>query len=153
MSANSEYQDRWNAVMMNNYGTPPIALTHGSGVRVWDADGNEYLDFLAGIATSSLGHAHPALVKAVSDQVGVIAHTSNLVMHEPGLRLAERLVELAGGDARVFFSNDGSEANECALKLVRRHGWAADPDGGKAHRHRRCRRIPRPHHGFPVDHR
>ena len=78
--------DRWNAVMMPNYGTPPIALDRGDGVRVWDDDGNEYLDFVGGIAVSSLGHAHPAIVAAVTAQVGRLAHTSNLVMHEPGIR-------------------------------------------------------------------
>ena len=113
---------RWDAVMMPNYGTPPIALDHGRGVRVWDTDGNEYLDFLGGIAVSSLGHAHPAIVAAVSDQVARLAHTSNLYMHEPGLRLAERLVALSGQPARVFFANSGAEANECAIKLVRKRG-------------------------------
>ena len=119
-----EMTQRWDAVMMHNYGTPPIALDHGSGVRVWDTDGNEYLDFIAGIAVSSLGHAHPAIVQAVTEQVGRLAHTSNLAMHEPGVRLAERLVELLGLPARVFFANSGAEANECALKLARLHGRA-----------------------------
>jgi acetylornithine/N-succinyldiaminopimelate aminotransferase len=113
---------RWDAVMMRNYGTPPIALDHGAGVRVWDTDGNEYLDFVAGIAVSSLGHAHPAIVSAVSEQVARLAHTSNLAMHEPGIRLAERLVDLVALPARVFFANSGAEANECALKLARLHG-------------------------------
>jgi acetylornithine aminotransferase len=113
---------RWDAVMMRNYGTPPIALDHGAGVRVWDVDGNSYLDFVGGIAVSSLGHAHPAIVAAVSEQVGRLAHTSNLAMHEPGVRLAERLVELLAVPARVFFANSGAEANECALKLARLHG-------------------------------
>ncbi|HEY3737465.1 MAG TPA: acetylornithine transaminase [Jatrophihabitans sp.] len=115
------YRDRWNTAMMPNYGTPPLALDHGDGVRVWDTDGNEYLDFVAGIAVSSLGHAHPAVIAAVTAQVGKIAHTSNLYMHEPGLALAERLVSLVGAPARVFFGNSGAEANECALKLVRKH--------------------------------
>jgi acetylornithine/N-succinyldiaminopimelate aminotransferase len=123
--------ERWNAVMMPNYGTPPLTLDHGQGVRVWDTDGNEYLDFVAGIAVSSLGHAHPAIVDAVSAQAARLAHTSNLVMHEPGLRLAERLVEIVGGPARVFFANSGAEANECALKLARKHGRALDPEGGR----------------------
>jgi acetylornithine/N-succinyldiaminopimelate aminotransferase len=113
---------RWDAVMMRNYGTPPIALQRGEGVRVWDVDGVEYLDFVGGIAVSSLGHAHPAVVAAVSEQVGRLAHTSNLAMHEPGVRLAERLVELLALPARVFFANSGAEANECALKLARLHG-------------------------------
>jgi acetylornithine aminotransferase len=116
------YQQRWDAVMMRNYGTPPIALDHGQGVRVWDTDGNEYLDFVGGIAVSSLGHAHPAVVAAVSDQVNRLVHTSNLYMHEPGLRLAERLVELLAQPARVFFANSGAEANECALKMARLYG-------------------------------
>ena len=117
-------KQRWDAVMMPNYGTPPIALDHGLGVRVWDVDGKEYLDFVGGIAVSALGHAHPAIVAAVSDQVGRLAHTSNLYMHEPGVRLAERLVQLLDLPARVFFANSGAEANECALKLARRHGNA-----------------------------
>jgi acetylornithine/N-succinyldiaminopimelate aminotransferase len=115
---------RWDAVMMRNYGTPPIALDHGDGVRVWDTDGNRYLDFVGGIATSSLGHAHPAIVRAVTEQVGRLAHTSNLAVHEPGLQLAERLVDLLAMPARVFFANSGAEANECALKLARLHGRA-----------------------------
>lgn len=122
---------RWDAVMMPNYGTPPIALDHGDGVRVWDVDGKEYLDFIAGIAVSSLGHAHPAVVAAVSDQVARLAHTSNLAMHEPGVRLAERLVDIVGRPARVFFGNSGAEAVECALKLARRYGRKTDPAGGR----------------------
>jgi acetylornithine aminotransferase len=113
--------DRWDAVMMPNYGTPPLALDHGSGVRVWDDAGNEYLDFVGGIAVSSLGHAHPAIVDAVSAQVARLVHTSNLYLHEPGIALAERLVGLLGLPARVFFANSGAEANECALKLARKH--------------------------------
>jgi acetylornithine aminotransferase len=118
------YAQRWAAVMMPNYGTPPLTLDHGEGVRVWDAEGNEYLDFVGGIAVSSLGHAHPAVVEAVSRQVARLAHTSNLYIHEPGLRLAERLVSLLGLPARAFFANSGAEANECALKLARKHGNA-----------------------------
>jgi acetylornithine/N-succinyldiaminopimelate aminotransferase len=118
--------DRWNSVMMPNYGTPPIAIDHGEGVRVWDADGREYLDFVGGIAVSSLGHAHPAIVEAVSTQVARLAHTSNLAIHEPGVRLAERLVGLLDLPARAFFANSGAEANECALKLARKHR----PGGG-----------------------
>jgi acetylornithine/N-succinyldiaminopimelate aminotransferase len=106
--------------MMPNYGTPPLAVDHGHGVRLWDVDGGEYLDFVGGIAVSALGHAHPAVVAAVQEQVGRLAHTSNLLVHEPGVRLAERLLELAGGDGRVFFANSGAEANECALKIVRK---------------------------------
>jgi acetylornithine aminotransferase len=112
---------RWDAVMMPNYGTPPIVIDHGAGVRVWDDEGREYLDFVGGIAVSSLGHAHPAIVSAVTDQVGRLAHSSNLAIHEPGIRLAERLVGLLGLSARVFFANSGAEANECAIKLARKH--------------------------------
>jgi acetylornithine/N-succinyldiaminopimelate aminotransferase len=119
--------DRWDRVMMANYGTPPLAVDHGSGVRLWDVDGNEYLDFVAGIAVSALGHAHPAVIAAVTEQVGKLAHTSNLLLHEPGVRLAERLVDLAGVPGRVFFANSGAEANECALKIVRRTA------GGRTH--------------------
>jgi acetylornithine aminotransferase len=117
-------RQRWDAVMMRNYGTPPIALESGNGVRVRDVDGNSYLDFVGGIAVSSLGHAHPAIVAAVTEQIGRLAHTSNLAMHEPGVRLAERLVELLALPGRVFFANSGAEANECALKLARLHGRA-----------------------------
>jgi acetylornithine aminotransferase len=123
--------ERWNAVMMPNYGTPPLELDHGRGVRVWDTDGREYLDFVGGIAVSSLGHAHPAIVEAVSAQVARIAHTSNLYIHAPGVRLAERLIDLLGSSGRVFFANSGAEANECAIKLARKHGRKLDPDGGR----------------------
>jgi acetylornithine aminotransferase len=117
--------------MMPNYGTPPIEIARGAGVRVWDTAGREYLDFVAGIAVSSLGHAHPAVVEAVTRQVATLAHTSNLAIHEPGVRLAERLVELVGVPGRVFFANSGAEANECAVKLARRHGRRRNPDGAR----------------------
>jgi acetylornithine aminotransferase len=113
--------NRWDTVMMPNYGTPPIAIDHGEGVRVWDDAGREYLDFVGGIAVSSLGHAHPTVVAAVSAQVAKLAHSSNLAMHEPGVTLAERLVAVLGLPARVFFANSGAEANECAVKLARKH--------------------------------
>ncbi len=126
---NDEQRRRWAAVMLDTYGTPPIALDHGRGCTVWDADGTAYLDLIAGIATSTLGHAHPAIAAAVAEQAGRLVHTSNLVIHEPGLALAERLARLAGGDVRVFFSQDGATANEAALKIARRHGWTTDPGG------------------------
>ncbi|HYU65717.1 MAG TPA: aminotransferase class III-fold pyridoxal phosphate-dependent enzyme, partial [Jatrophihabitantaceae bacterium] len=126
-----QLQTRWDAAMMPSYGTPPLAVDHGAGVRVWDVDGREYLDFVGGIATSSLGHAHPAIVDAVSRQVARLAHSSNLAIHEPGVRLAETLLDLIGADGRVFFANSGAEANECALKLARLHGRALDPSGGR----------------------
>ncbi|MGD0705499.1 MAG: acetylornithine transaminase [Trebonia sp.] len=124
MSESEALRKRFEAAMMVNYGTPPLALARGEGSRVWDADGNRYLDLIAGIAVSALGHAHPAIVAAVTGQVSQIAHTSNLFVHEPGVRLAEKLLALleadAHGGARVFFCNSGTEANEAALKLVRR---------------------------------
>jgi acetylornithine/N-succinyldiaminopimelate aminotransferase len=120
MSEGEALRKRFEAAMMPNYGTPPLALARGEGCRVWDADGNQYLDLIAGIAVSALGHAHPAIVDAVSSQVKKIAHTSNLFVHEPGVALAERLLGLLQADGRVFFCNSGAEANEAAIKLVRR---------------------------------
>jgi acetylornithine/N-succinyldiaminopimelate aminotransferase len=130
MSESEALRKRFEAAMMPNYGTPPLALARGEGSRVWDADGDEYLDLIAGIAVSALGHAHPSIVEAVSTQVTKLAHTSNLFVHEPGVQLAEKLLSLlnatgptAGHGARVFFCNSGTEANEAALKIVRRvHG-------------------------------
>jgi acetylornithine aminotransferase len=121
------WPSRFSAAMMPNYGLPPLALVRGSGCQVWDADGNEYLDLIAGIAVSSLGHAHPALISAVSAQVGQLAHTSNLFMNPPSIELAERLLGLLGADGRVFFANSGAEANEAAIKLVRRRSGPDRP--------------------------
>ncbi|MFE9749355.1 acetylornithine transaminase [Saccharothrix saharensis] len=120
----SEHQQRWQAAMMNNYGTPGLTLVRGEGAHVWDADGNRYLDLLTGIAVNALGHAHPAVVAAVTEQIGKIGHTSNLYINEPALKLAERLLDLSGvdGDGRVLFCNSGAEANEAAFKLSRRTG-------------------------------
>jgi len=120
-TATEELARRWDAVMARNYGTPTLSLVRGEGCRVWDADGRDYLDLVAGIAVSSLGHAHPAIVDAVSSQVRRIAHTSNLYLNEPGIALAERLVDILGiAGARVFLCNDGTTANEAAIKTVRR---------------------------------
>ncbi len=113
---------RWSAVMMGNYRTPPVALDHGSGATVWDVDGREYTDLLGGIATTILGHAHPKVVEAITAQAAKLGHVSNLAMHEPGLRLAERLLDLAGRPGRVFFCNSGAEANEAAFKISRLTG-------------------------------
>lgn len=128
---NEQARARWQACMMDNYGTPPLALRNGRGSRVWDLDGNSYLDLIAGIAVSTLGHAHPAIAAAVAEQAQALVHTSNLVIHEPGLDLAETLLRLAGRPGRVFFSQDGATANEAALKLARLHGWRSDPSGGR----------------------
>jgi acetylornithine aminotransferase len=118
--------NRWPKALANNYGTPPVALIRGSGARVWDENDREYIDLLAGIATNSLGHAHPALVTAVSEQVAVLGHVSNLVAHPQTVRLAERLLALmdpdGGRGGRVFFCNSGAEANEAAFKLSRLTG-------------------------------
>ncbi|WP_336212655.1 acetylornithine transaminase [Nonomuraea sp. LPB2021202275-12-8] len=114
--------DRFEQAFMPNYGVPPIALARGEGTRVWDVDGKPYLDFIGGIAVSSLGHAHPALVEAVSKQVATLAHTSNLFLHEPEVLLAEKLLHLLKAPGRVFFANSGTEANEAALKLALKYG-------------------------------
>jgi acetylornithine/N-succinyldiaminopimelate aminotransferase len=117
-----ELARRWSAVMMTNYKTPPVALARGSGATVWDVDGAEYTDLLGGIATTILGHAHPKVVEAITAQAQTLGHVSNLAMHEPGLKLAERLLDLAGRPGRVFFCNSGAEANEAAFKISRLTG-------------------------------
>jgi acetylornithine/N-succinyldiaminopimelate aminotransferase len=131
MSESDSLRERFEVAMMANYGTPPLALARGEGSRVWDADGRRYLDLIAGIAVSALGHAHPAVVDAVTAQVGKIAHTSNLFVHEPGVLLAEKLRGLLHTGARVFFCNSGTEANEAALKIVRRQQGSASPGRGR----------------------
>ncbi len=111
--------------MMNTFGPPKLVLVRGEGSVVWDADGNRYLDFLGGIAVNALGHAHPALVAAVTQQLGTLGHVSNFFATEPQVTLAERLLDLVGagpGGGKVFFANSGSEANEAAFKLTRRTG-------------------------------
>jgi len=116
---------RWQSVMMNNYGTPPLALVRGNGAEVWDADGNRYLDLVAGIAVNSLGHAHPAVVEAVTKQISTMGHVSNLYLAEPPIELAERLIDLLGvapQGARALFCNSGAEALEAAFKMSRRTG-------------------------------
>jgi acetylornithine/N-succinyldiaminopimelate aminotransferase len=125
MSATELLQDRYGAAMMLTYGMPPVALASGSGCVVLDVDGNSYLDLIGGIAVSALGHAHPAIIDAVTRQVATLAHTSNLFLHERQVELAERLIGLLGTDGRVFLANSGAEANEAALKLVRK---AQGPD-------------------------
>ncbi|MEH0985699.1 acetylornithine transaminase [Micromonospora sp. CPCC 205556] len=114
--------ERWNAAMMDNYGTPPLALVSGSGAVVVDEAGREYVDLLGGIAVNALGHAHPAVVAAVARQVATLGHVSNLFVAEPPVALAELLLALAGRTGRVFFANSGAEANETAFKLSRLTG-------------------------------
>ncbi|MBV9321822.1 MAG: acetylornithine transaminase [Mycobacterium sp.] len=117
-------QQRWSAVMMDNYGTPPMALASGDGAVVTDVDGRSYLDLLGGIAVNILGHRHPAIIDAVTRQLSTLGHTSNLYATEPPIALAEALVGLLDTDAeaRVFFCNSGTEANELAFKLSRLTG-------------------------------
>ena len=112
----------WDKFFLNNYGTPKIELVEGEGVVVKDSQGNIYLDFLSGIAVNSLGHAHPVIVEAVNKQISQLSHTSNFYANKPALDLAEKLIEISGLDAKVFFCNSGAEANEAALKLTRRTG-------------------------------
>jgi acetylornithine/N-succinyldiaminopimelate aminotransferase len=120
MGHNEEIAARAAKVLFANYKQQPIALVRGEGCYVWDADGKRYLDDIAGIAVSALGHAHPRLVAALEAQAHRIWHTSNIVYSEPQVELAERLTRSSFAD-RVFFCNSGAEANEAALKLSRRH--------------------------------
>lgn len=117
---------RGQSVLTNTYGEAHLTLVAGEGCYVWDEDGKKYLDFLSGIAVNALGHAHPALVQAVSEQVSTLAHVSNFFVTPPQLDLASRLLDLTGAteNGRVFFANSGAEANEAALKLVRLHAKA-----------------------------
>jgi acetylornithine/N-succinyldiaminopimelate aminotransferase len=107
------------AHFLKTYRQPELVLSHGQGCKVWDTDGREYLDLYAGIAVSALGHAHPRLVKAISDQAAKLLHTANYFYNEPNARLAVKLCQLARMD-RVFFTNSGTEAIEAAIKLSRR---------------------------------
>jgi acetylornithine aminotransferase len=114
---------RWSNSVQNNYGSPSIALVKGKGLVVTDADGKQYLDFLGGIATNVLGHAHPAIVKSVGKQVSILSHVSNFYVHPNAVELAEKLASMTGDkSAKVFFCQSGAEANEAALKLSRRTG-------------------------------
>ncbi|AGP64409.1 acetylornithine aminotransferase [Mycobacterium intracellulare subsp. yongonense 05-1390] len=126
MSNTDALKRRWEAVMMNNYGTPAMALASGDGAVVTDVDGKSYLDLLGGIAVNILGHRHPAIIEAVTRQMATLGHTSNLYATEPGIALAEELVALLGAPeetpARVFFCNSGTEANEVAFKMSRLTG-------------------------------
>lgn len=134
-SATTRLLAEFGEVFMPTY-APTLALDHGEGCTVWDLDGRPYLDLIAGIAVSALGHAHPAVVAAVDEQIRKLAHTSNLYAHSPGVTLARRLRELLDpdGDARVFFANSGAEANEAALKLVRKVAGPERPIIVAAHR-------------------
>lgn len=119
---NEALTKRWQGSLMDNYGTPRLPLVRGEGARYWDADGNEYLDFLGGIAVNALGTAHPAVVRAVSEQIATLGHVSNFFIAEPTVALAERLLQLAGRPGRVLFCNSGAEAVEAAFKIGRLTG-------------------------------
>lgn len=123
----SSLQERYAASVMNTFGPPKLVLARGEGSHVWDTDGKEYVDLLGGIAVNALGHAHPALVSAVTEQLSTLGHISNFFTSERQIMLAERLLAMAAPDgppegSRVFFANSGAEANEAAFKLTRRTG-------------------------------
>ena len=115
----AELQSLESEALMSTYVRNPVEFVRGDGTRLWDDEGNEYLDFLTGISVAQLGHCHPRVVEAVSEQAGRLMHVGNLFYTEPGIRLAKRLADLSLG-GRVFFTNSGAEAIECALKLARK---------------------------------
>ena len=120
---NKEYNELWSQNLMSNYSVPSITLVRGKGCTVQDADGVKYLDMLGGIATSILGHAHPAVVSAVNRQIKTLSHVSNFYSHPNAIELAQILVHFTGKkDSRVFFAQSGAEANEAAIKLSRKTG-------------------------------
>ncbi len=131
MTTTKELAKNWEEFMIGNYGTPTIALARGEGSYVWDVEGKKYLDLLGGIAVSVLGHAHPKIVDAISNQAKLLIHTSNLYIHETELEAAQKLKQLFASDCKIFFCQDGATANEAALKLVRKFGFAKKPDGSK----------------------
>ena len=122
VSGHGSLTDRYAASLMNTFGPPKLALERGEGAHVWDEDGKEYVDLLGGIAVNALGHAHPALVATVTEQLHRLGHVSNFFTSRPQVELAEKLLELVGSPGKVFFTNSGTEANEAALKLTRRTG-------------------------------
>jgi acetylornithine aminotransferase len=124
IKSNVDGQGHWRSALMDNYGTPQLTLVRGAGARVWDAEDNEYLDLLGGIAVNALGHAHPEIVRAVTEQVTRLGHTSNLYVNPVAVELAEALLDVAGltGNAKVLFVNSGAEANEAAIKISRLTG-------------------------------
>ncbi|HET6152453.1 MAG TPA: acetylornithine transaminase [Marmoricola sp.] len=122
MNQSGGLKARYAAALMNTFGEPRLALVRGEGAHVWDDDGNEYLDLLGGIAVNALGHGHPALVAAVTEQLQTLGHVSNFFTSPPQVELAEKVLELIGAPGRVFFTNSGAEANEAAFKATRRTG-------------------------------
>ena len=121
----SELQALEQSSVVGSYARQPVEFVRGEGTRLWDVEGNEYLDFLCGISVTNLGHCHPRVVAAVREQVGKLMHVSNLFYTEPAMRLAERLSGSSLG-GKVFFCNSGAEANEAAIKLVRKARPAGD---------------------------
>ena len=142
----ADYQRRWEAALMANYGTPALALSRGAGAEVWDVDGRRYLDLLGGVAVNALGHAHPAVVNAVTEQISTLGQVSNFFLTEPAITLAETLLDLLGatGSGRVLFGNSG--AGQRGRIQDRPADWSAHD-----HLHRGC--LPRPHHGRACAHR
>lgn len=124
IDAPTEWDERYRSSLLGVFGTPQRMLAAGSGCTVWDTDGKEYLDLLGGIAVNALGHAHPALTRAVSEQMNTLGHVSNFFTSGPQIRLAEKLLQISGAPdgSKVFFTNSGTEANEAAFKLARKHG-------------------------------
>ncbi len=118
----TDWTARYEGAVMNTFGSPQTILVRGEGSHVWDADGKKYLDLLGGIAVNALGHAHPAIVAAVTGQLTTLGHISNFFASEPQIGLAEKLLALIDHDGRVFFTNSGTEANEAAFKATRRTG-------------------------------
>lgn len=118
------WDERYRSSLLGVFGTPQRVLAKGSGCTVWDTEGKEYLDMLGGIAVNALGHAHPALTRAMSEQLGTLGHVSNFFTSAPQIQLAEKLLQISGAPAgsKVFFTNSGTEANEAAFKLARKHG-------------------------------
>jgi acetylornithine/N-succinyldiaminopimelate aminotransferase len=117
-----EWIERYQGALMNTFGPPQRVLVRGEGPYVWDVDGNRYLDLLGGIAVNALGHAHPAILEAVTTQLSTLGHVSNFFTSTPQIELAEKLLQLIGSDGRVFFTSSGAEANEAAFKATRRTG-------------------------------
>ena len=117
-----EWIERYQGALMNTFGPPQRVLVRGEGAYVWDVDGNRYLDLLGGIAVNALGHAHPAILGAVTTQLGTLGHVSNFFTSTPQIELAEKLLHLIGADGRVFFTSSGTEATEAAFKATRRTG-------------------------------
>ncbi len=131
MGDNSTYVNRAKGVFTPNYQPAPLVIDRGEGCYVWDVEGRRYLDMVAGIAVSALGHAHPALVEAIRAQAGKLLHTSNLFLNRPAVELAEKLVQQTFAD-QIFFCSSGAEANEAAIKLARRYAFSK----GEKDRHR-----------------